>query len=183
MVTEMAPKNVRNVVDKPENARQARLTKEGSDSHPVGKRTIGGSIKAGCKKRNSAGEDKNRYGEDMDKDWTFETGKAENDGRNIDWSKEGGDKFYLLTEESEAASSGYNLNEEDGSGSSEAESLSPAVGPTVRPQRRHRKRSPELASLSSQIVPRGARRRSSGTAPESDCRNLREILRIPEIWV
>ncbi|KAJ1172599.1 hypothetical protein NDU88_004444 [Pleurodeles waltl] len=79
-------------------------------------------------------------GEDVNKDWTFETGKAENDGRTIDWSKDGGDTFYSLTEKSEAASSGYDLNEEDGSSSSEAESLSPAVGPTVRPQRRHSKR-------------------------------------------
>ncbi|KAJ1090669.1 hypothetical protein NDU88_003798 [Pleurodeles waltl] len=78
-------------------------------------------------------------GEDMDTDWTFETGKVENDGRNTDWSKKGGNKCYSLMEDSEAASSGYDLNEEDGSGSSEAESLSPTVGPVVRPQRRHRK--------------------------------------------
>ncbi|KAJ1106465.1 hypothetical protein NDU88_003866 [Pleurodeles waltl] len=46
--------------------------------------------------------------------------------------------------ESETASSGFDLNDEEGSGSSEAESLaermSPVVGPTVRPQRRHHKR-------------------------------------------
>ncbi|KAJ1216892.1 hypothetical protein NDU88_004490 [Pleurodeles waltl] len=79
---------------------------------------------------------------DADRNRLSET--DEYDGRNGEWLKDGGDKFYSLTEESEAASSGYVLNEEDGSGSSEAESLaesmSPVVGPTVRPQRRHHKR-------------------------------------------
>ncbi|KAJ1148961.1 hypothetical protein NDU88_001785 [Pleurodeles waltl] len=226
----MVPKNVRNAADKPESARQARMAKEGSDSHLAGKRFTGGSIKIGCKdvpttieeapagggtsrgekdlcvdirlaegsldskKPQDCGEgqadeaknldrqvmqsenpivlnctqeqeerakdtcnlvkecpefccrkgivqEKTRTttGEDADKDWAFETRKAENDGRNIYWSKDGGDKFYSLTEESEADSSGYDLNEEDGSGSSEAESLSSAVGPTVWPQHRHRK--------------------------------------------
>ncbi|KAJ1117266.1 hypothetical protein NDU88_005466 [Pleurodeles waltl] len=55
-------------------------------------------------------------GEDVDKNWTSETKKVENDGRNSDWLKDGGDKFYSLTEESEAVSSGYDLNEEGGSG-------------------------------------------------------------------
>ncbi|KAJ1151341.1 hypothetical protein NDU88_004124 [Pleurodeles waltl] len=152
------------------------MTKEGSDSHPVGKQATGVSIKAGCKDvptiteapggvssrekelwadirlaegsldsnnpqdcgegqteetknleqtrqyenlttHNNTQEQEERakethnlvkkcpesrdrkgivrektriaIGDDMDKDWTFETGKAENDGRNIDWSKEG----------------------------------------------------------------------------------------------
>ncbi|KAJ1135872.1 hypothetical protein NDU88_002301 [Pleurodeles waltl] len=181
MVTEMAPKNVRNAADKPDSARQARMAKEGSDGHPAGKRFTGGSIKIGCKKRDSAGEDKNHNGEDADKDWAFETRKAENDGRNIDWSKDGGDKSYSLTEESEAASSGYDLNEEDGSGSSEAESLSPAVGHTVMPQRQHRKRiMSRTAQLALQIIPRGVWRRSSGTTQELDCRNPIKILRPPQ---
>ncbi|KAJ1181035.1 hypothetical protein NDU88_006246 [Pleurodeles waltl] len=77
-------------------------------------------------------------GENVVKDWTFETRKAENDGKNIDWSKDEGDKFYSLTKESEAVSTGCDLSEEDGSVSSEAESLSSAVGPTLRPLRRHR---------------------------------------------
>ncbi|KAJ1114595.1 hypothetical protein NDU88_002830 [Pleurodeles waltl] len=93
----------------------------------------------------------------------------------------GGDTFYSLMEESEAASSGYDLNKEDDSGSSEAESLSPAVGPRVRPQRQHRKRiMSKLVQLALQILPRGALRRSSGTTQELNCRNLREILRSPE---
>ncbi|KAJ1108356.1 hypothetical protein NDU88_005732 [Pleurodeles waltl] len=50
-----------------------------------------------------------------------ETEKAEYDGRNGECLKEGGDKFYSLME-SEAASSGYDLNDEEGSASSEAES-------------------------------------------------------------
>ncbi|KAJ1087864.1 hypothetical protein NDU88_001026 [Pleurodeles waltl] len=33
-------------------------------------------------------------GEDVDKNWTLETKKAENDRRNSDWLKDGGDKFY-----------------------------------------------------------------------------------------
>ncbi|KAJ1113480.1 hypothetical protein NDU88_001724 [Pleurodeles waltl] len=58
---------------------------------------------------------------------------------NGEWLKEGGDKLYSLTE-SEAASSGYDLNDEEGSGSLEAERMSPELGPTVRPQRCHHKR-------------------------------------------
>ncbi|KAJ1117351.1 hypothetical protein NDU88_005551 [Pleurodeles waltl] len=50
-------------------------------------------------------------------------------------------RCLTLTEESEAGSSGYDLNKDSGSGSSEAESLaeslSPVAGPTVRPQRQH----------------------------------------------
>ncbi|KAJ1156347.1 hypothetical protein NDU88_009070 [Pleurodeles waltl] len=71
-----------------------------------------------------------------DRNQLLETEKAEYDGRNGEWLKEGGDKFYSLTE-SEAASSGYDLNEEDSSGSSEverlAERMSPVVGPMVWP--------------------------------------------------
>ncbi|KAJ1159331.1 hypothetical protein NDU88_011998 [Pleurodeles waltl] len=78
-----------------------------------------------------------------DRNRLLETEKAEYDGRNSEWLKEGGDKFYSLTE-SETASSGYDLNHEEGSGSSEAENLaermSPVVGTTVRPQHRHHKR-------------------------------------------
>ncbi|KAJ1209522.1 hypothetical protein NDU88_004897 [Pleurodeles waltl] len=57
---------------------------------------------------------------DVDRNPLSVTEKAEYDGRNDEWLKDGGDKFYSLTEESEAESSGYDLNEEDGSGSSEA---------------------------------------------------------------
>ncbi|KAJ1108381.1 hypothetical protein NDU88_005757 [Pleurodeles waltl] len=78
-----------------------------------------------------------------DRNQLLETEKVEYDGRNGEWLKEGGDKFYSLTE-SETASSGYDLNDEEGSGSSETESLvermSPVVGPTVRPQCHHYKR-------------------------------------------
>ncbi|KAJ1112514.1 hypothetical protein NDU88_000778 [Pleurodeles waltl] len=82
-------------------------------------------------------------GGDADRNRLSETEKAEYDRRNGEWLKEGGDKFYSLAE-SEAASSGYDVNDEDGSGSSEAESLaesmSPVVGPTMQSQRRHHKR-------------------------------------------
>ncbi|KAJ1083667.1 hypothetical protein NDU88_003822 [Pleurodeles waltl] len=85
-------------------------------------------------------KERNTVREDVAKEWTFETGKVENDRKNTDWSKDGGDKFYSLMEESEAVSSGCNLSEEDRNASSIAKSLSSAVGPTVRPQRRQRKR-------------------------------------------
>ncbi|KAJ1211290.1 hypothetical protein NDU88_006651 [Pleurodeles waltl] len=51
-------------------------------------------------------------GEDVVKEWTFETRKAEKDRKNIDRSKYGGDKFYSQTKDSEAVSSGYDLSEE-----------------------------------------------------------------------
>ncbi|KAJ1110463.1 hypothetical protein NDU88_007814 [Pleurodeles waltl] len=61
-------------------------------------------------------------------------------GKKIpDWSGDGGDIFYLLTEESKAISSGCNQSIVEGSTSSESESVSSVVGPTVRPQRQHRK--------------------------------------------
>ncbi|KAJ1163049.1 hypothetical protein NDU88_003512 [Pleurodeles waltl] len=85
-------------------------------------------------------KERNTVGEDVVKDWTFETLKVENDGKNSDWSKDGGDEFYSLTEKSEAVSSGCDVSEEDGNASSMAESLSSVVGPTVRPQRWQRKR-------------------------------------------
>ncbi|KAJ1179378.1 hypothetical protein NDU88_004612 [Pleurodeles waltl] len=278
MQLEMAPKSARNVADKTESVRQARMVKEGSDGHFAGKRALGGLTKAGCKinagavrdckdqlrgaqpdnkprdklqsktqpsitdfltyedpgailkdpaiptevsggassgelglcmdaklGENSLGsknpqdygeglmsevkrpEKKIRLsdhliahnniqeqeraketqsliegcpescvkkrtaqertgpaaGEDVDKNWSSEIEKVEYDGRNGDWLKDGGDKFYSLMEESEAASSGYDLNEEGSSSSSEsgslAESLSPVAGPTLRPQHRHHK--------------------------------------------
>ncbi|KAJ1082415.1 hypothetical protein NDU88_002583 [Pleurodeles waltl] len=54
-----------------------------------------------------------------------------------DWSRDGGDKFYLLIEDSEASSSGCNQCVGGGSTPSETESASSAEGSTVRPQRRH----------------------------------------------
>ncbi|KAJ1092867.1 hypothetical protein NDU88_005977 [Pleurodeles waltl] len=225
----MAPKSVRSVTDKTESVRQARLAKEGSDGHAIGKRALGGSTKIGCKINVGAvrdGKDQPRGAQpdnkpkdkpknktqpsitdflaykdsgplpkeppilmeasgdassvelglcmemkpgenslnsqnpqdcgegqmneakrsDQKARWSdhlmahnrillSETETAEYDGRNGEWLKKGGEKFYSLTE-SEAASSGYDLNDEDGSGSSEAESLPermfPVVGPTVR---------------------------------------------------
>ncbi|KAJ1117778.1 hypothetical protein NDU88_005974 [Pleurodeles waltl] len=212
MAAEMAPKNIRNLADKPEVARQGRVGKEGSHGRLTGKRLMGGSSKISCKTISGAGagvvkdgrdqlrgaqsetktrdrsqskiqpiktdflthgdqgsagagpiplskdvpsmvaealegekvieweKEKSTVGEDVAKDWTFETRKVENDGKNTDWSKDGGDTFYSLTEESEGGSSGCDLSEEDGNASSTAESLSSAVGPTVRPQLRQRKR-------------------------------------------
>ncbi|KAJ1198499.1 hypothetical protein NDU88_002340 [Pleurodeles waltl] len=76
---------------------------------------------------------------------------GDNDGKNLeveaskigrvkkipDWSRDDGDKFYSLTEDSEVISSGCNQSAVEGSTSSESESVSSAAGPTVRPQRRH----------------------------------------------
>ncbi|KAJ1158131.1 hypothetical protein NDU88_010825 [Pleurodeles waltl] len=45
----MAPKSARSVTDKNESVRQARLAKEGSDGHAIGKQALGGSTKIGCK--------------------------------------------------------------------------------------------------------------------------------------
>ncbi|KAJ1082342.1 hypothetical protein NDU88_002510 [Pleurodeles waltl] len=96
-----------------------------------------GCLEACVKKRTAQEKTEAVMGGDADRNRLSEPEKVEYDGRNGEWLKEGGDKFYSLTE-SEAASSGYDLNDEDGSGSSEAECLaewmSPVVGPTVRPQ-------------------------------------------------
>ncbi|KAJ1200312.1 hypothetical protein NDU88_004136 [Pleurodeles waltl] len=58
----------------------------------------------------------------------------------MDWSKNGGDTFYSLTEDSEAISSGSNQSEDEESISSGLESLSSAAGPTVKLQQRRRRR-------------------------------------------
>ncbi|KAJ1130430.1 hypothetical protein NDU88_008783 [Pleurodeles waltl] len=50
-----------------------------------------------------------------------------------DWAKDGGDKFYSLTEESDLSKSGSSISSETGNISSSKE-------PTVRQQQRHRKR-------------------------------------------
>ncbi|KAJ1105081.1 hypothetical protein NDU88_002489 [Pleurodeles waltl] len=64
-----------------------------------------------------------------------ETGKTEGNGKNTDWSKEGGDTFYSLTEDSEANSSGCTQSEEEDNISFDLEtSLSSATGPTVKQQ-------------------------------------------------
>ncbi|KAJ1164093.1 hypothetical protein NDU88_004539 [Pleurodeles waltl] len=115
----MAPKSVRSVTDKTESVPQARLAKEGSDGHATGKRALGGSKKIVFKINARAVRD----GKDQ-----LRSAQPDNKPK---------DKLQ------KAASSGYDLNDEDGSGSSEAESLaermSPVMGPTVRPQRRHHK--------------------------------------------
>ncbi|KAJ1089120.1 hypothetical protein NDU88_002272 [Pleurodeles waltl] len=68
--------------------------------------------------------------------------KARKTGRRKkvpDWSKDGGDKFYLLTEDSEATSSGCNQSVTEGSKSSETGMASSAAESTVRQQRRQRR--------------------------------------------
>ncbi|KAJ1172009.1 hypothetical protein NDU88_003866 [Pleurodeles waltl] len=68
--------------------------------------------------------------------------KPEKTGRGKkfpDWSRDDGDKFYLLTEDSEAISSGCNQSVVERSASSESESVSSVAGPTVRPPRQHRR--------------------------------------------
>ncbi|KAJ1200849.1 hypothetical protein NDU88_004670 [Pleurodeles waltl] len=55
------------------------------------------------------------------------------------WSKDGGDKWYSLTEDSDATCSGCNQSETGGSVSSESGSASSTVESTVRQQRRQRK--------------------------------------------
>ncbi|KAJ1140235.1 hypothetical protein NDU88_006592 [Pleurodeles waltl] len=66
-----------------------------------------------------------------------EVGKTGRSKKLPDWSRDGGDKFNSLTEESEAISSGCNQSIAEGSTSSESESVSSAARPTVRPQRQH----------------------------------------------
>ncbi|KAJ1162830.1 hypothetical protein NDU88_003295 [Pleurodeles waltl] len=56
-----------------------------------------------------------------------------------DWAKDGGDKFYSLTEESDLTSSEHNLSESGSSRSSETENISSSNKPTVRQQQQHRK--------------------------------------------
>ncbi|KAJ1156228.1 hypothetical protein NDU88_008952 [Pleurodeles waltl] len=54
----------------------------------------------------------------------------------LDWSRDGGDKFYSLTEDSEASSSGCNQSVAAGSTPSGSESASSAAESTGWPQRR-----------------------------------------------
>ncbi|KAJ1193780.1 hypothetical protein NDU88_003076 [Pleurodeles waltl] len=86
------------------------------------------------------GKELNIAGYDAVKDLEVETRKIERGLKNIDWSKDGGDKFYSLTEDSEAVSSGDNLSEDEGSISLESKSLPSAAGPTVKLQQHHCKR-------------------------------------------
>ncbi|KAJ1145791.1 hypothetical protein NDU88_012075 [Pleurodeles waltl] len=64
-----------------------------------------------------------------------------------DWSKDGGDKFYSLTEDSEATSSSCNQSATDGSISSESESASSVAESTVRQRRWQRRCSKARARL------------------------------------
>ncbi|KAJ1087717.1 hypothetical protein NDU88_000882 [Pleurodeles waltl] len=54
-----------------------------------------------------------------------------------EWAKDGGDKFYSLTEESDLTSSEHNQSESGSSIFSETGSISPTREPTVRQQPRH----------------------------------------------
>ncbi|KAJ1101708.1 hypothetical protein NDU88_006773 [Pleurodeles waltl] len=65
MVAEMAPKNVRNLADKPEGAHQVRVAKEDSDGRLTGKRLTGGSSKIGCKTSGGAGAGAVKDGRDQ----------------------------------------------------------------------------------------------------------------------
>ncbi|KAJ1179693.1 hypothetical protein NDU88_004927 [Pleurodeles waltl] len=56
-----------------------------------------------------------------------------------DWAKDGGDKFYSLTEEPDLTSSEHNLSEFGSSISSKTGNISSSNEPTVRQQQRHRK--------------------------------------------
>ncbi|KAJ1159633.1 hypothetical protein NDU88_000139 [Pleurodeles waltl] len=56
-----------------------------------------------------------------------------------DWSKDGGDKFYSLTEDSDTSISDHNSSETGASISSESGSISSTVESTVRKQRREHK--------------------------------------------
>ncbi|KAJ1179122.1 hypothetical protein NDU88_004358 [Pleurodeles waltl] len=63
-------------------------------------------------------------------------------GKNIkpsDWARDGGDKFYSLTEVSDLTSSEHNLSESGSDIFSNTGSISSSNEPTVRQQRRHRK--------------------------------------------
>ncbi|KAJ1185622.1 hypothetical protein NDU88_002412 [Pleurodeles waltl] len=57
--------------------------------------------------------------------------------KHTDWAKDGGDKFYSLTEESDIPSSEQDLNKTGSSMSSETGYKSPSKEPTVRQQQRH----------------------------------------------
>ncbi|KAJ1118124.1 hypothetical protein NDU88_006319 [Pleurodeles waltl] len=68
-------------------------------------------------------------GNDAIKDSELEASKSGRGGKITDWSRARGDKFYSLTEDSEAIISGCNQSEAEGSISSESESVSSVVGP------------------------------------------------------
>ncbi|KAJ1202688.1 hypothetical protein NDU88_006485 [Pleurodeles waltl] len=80
---------------------------------------------------------------------SFEAGAKETGARKqaLDWSKDGGDKFYSLTEDSDTTSSGHNLSETGGSISSESGSISSTAESTVRQQWRQWKGLKTRASI------------------------------------
>ncbi|KAJ1218013.1 hypothetical protein NDU88_005599 [Pleurodeles waltl] len=63
VVTDMVPKNIRNMADKTEGARQTRTAEEGSDGHLAGKRLTGGPTMISCKV--SAGTGTVKDGKDL----------------------------------------------------------------------------------------------------------------------
>ncbi|KAJ1215866.1 hypothetical protein NDU88_003473 [Pleurodeles waltl] len=91
------------------------------------------------KSRFRKGERVKLVGDDAVKDSELEASKSGRGAKITEWSRDGGDKFYSLTEDSEAISSVCNQREAEGSISSESERASSAVGPTVKSQRQHRK--------------------------------------------
>ncbi|KAJ1128109.1 hypothetical protein NDU88_006488 [Pleurodeles waltl] len=73
--------------------------------------------------------------------------KSEKSKKGSDWSKDGSDKFYSLTEDSESTSSGCNQSAVVGSTLSESERTSTAAESTVRQQRRQRRNTKIQTSL------------------------------------
>ncbi|KAJ1194269.1 hypothetical protein NDU88_003558 [Pleurodeles waltl] len=75
-----------------------------------------------------------------------ESGQAEGVGRDVDWSKEGRDTFYSLTEDSEGnCSYGVQSDAEDNVSSELETSLSSAIGPTVKQLQRQHKHTKKLS--------------------------------------
>ncbi|KAJ1124108.1 hypothetical protein NDU88_002570 [Pleurodeles waltl] len=82
-------------------------------------------------------------------------GKSKKSRKGSDWSKNGDDKFYSLTEDSESTSSGCNQSAIVGSTLSVSESASSVAESTVKQQRRQRRCTKTQTDLTGGVEPAG----------------------------
>ncbi|KAJ1112330.1 hypothetical protein NDU88_000598 [Pleurodeles waltl] len=143
---DMAPKAARNFGDKGEGARITHAGKDSGDAGFTGRRPVSGVTQR---------EGKNTGGTAKEEVATRKIGKSKKSKKGSDWSKDGGDKFHSLTEDSESISSGCNQSATVGSTLSESESASSAAESNVRQQRRQRRSTKIQTDLTGGAEPAG----------------------------
>ncbi|KAJ1207921.1 hypothetical protein NDU88_003311 [Pleurodeles waltl] len=113
--------------------------------------TAGRMVTGGTRQR-WTGMDTSSYSLGVTKEQDAELRQSEGVGKDIDWSKEEGDKFYSLTEYSDCKSSDAVQSDAEDNLSSELEtSLSSAIGPIFK-QRQYKRSKRQSGTAAAEVV-------------------------------